>query len=120
MKTIELNTQLTGIRAKVDRSLGLTLATPELSPAEKAYFMELQGVNLETSFKPIEEPVTELVKIDKDITNKTPSQRFRAVLFLLWKQMGCHKDFESFYRTEYEKIIDHYKNKLNEESYGVI
>lgn len=112
MKTINLNVIINGVRAKVDRSLGLSLSTPELSPAEKAYFMELQGVNLDATFKPVDEPQTEPVKIDKEISQKTPSQRFRGVLFVVWKELGCKEDFETFYKSEYEKIIGYYKKKL--------
>jgi len=114
MKTINLNVIINGVRAKIDRSLGLSLSTPELSAAEKAYFMELQGVNLEATFKPIDETPEESVKIDKEINQKTPSQRFRAVLFVVWKELkhDSVEDFETFYKAEYEKIIGYYKKKL--------
>lgn len=34
-KSIQTQGQITGIRAKVDGSLGLSVSTPELSPEEK-------------------------------------------------------------------------------------
>ena len=50
---------------------------------------------------------------------KTPSQRLRAVFYLLWVQGGKKDTFnnecdsETYYRQMYEKIIDFYKEKLD-------
>ena len=45
---------------------------------------------------------------------KSPSQRFRAVLFLVNKSHGgTDESFEQFYATELEKLIEHYKKKLD-------
>jgi len=46
---------------------------------------------------------------------KTPSQRLRAVLFLLWEQ--DKKGFisaEAYYDDLMERIINHYKTKLDD------
>lgn len=49
---------------------------------------------------------------------KSPSQRFRNVLYLYCKQtLGrepTNEEFGEFYKNEYEKIIEHYKDKLDE------
>ena len=44
---------------------------------------------------------------------KTQAQRVRAVLFKLWEQNGKQGDFESYYRSKTEQIIDQLKEKLN-------
>lgn len=44
---------------------------------------------------------------------KTPAQRIRAVLFLLWKQEGGHGDFEGYYNERMNKLIDAIKAKLD-------
>lgn len=44
--------------------------------------------------------------------DKTPSQRLRSVLYILWKEEGASNAFEEFYKIQMEKIIDHYKGKL--------
>jgi len=44
---------------------------------------------------------------------KTPSKRLRAVLFLMWKQLGEVGDFETYYRVQVEKVIEHLKAKLD-------
>jgi hypothetical protein len=44
---------------------------------------------------------------------KSPSQRLRAVLYLLWKKDSKgYSDFELFYAGMMEKIVSHYKNLL--------
>jgi len=45
--------------------------------------------------------------------SKSPSQRLRAVLFRVHEQSGLDIDFEQYYLTECERIIEHYKTKLN-------
>jgi len=43
---------------------------------------------------------------------KTPSQRMRACLYVLWEQNKTTKTFEEFYRTQMEKLIEFIKGKL--------
>lgn len=112
MKTISTSATITGVRSKVDGSLGVTVGTPELSPKEKALFMELHGVSCNMTLKPIDEP-TEEYKLDREIEKKTPSQRMRNVLYVYWKQLGNPEGyFDTFYRKEMDKIIDNIKSKL--------
>lgn len=113
MKSIQTQAVITGIRSKVDRSLGLTLSTPELEINEKALFMELQGLNVELTITPTEEANPETEKINKEMNTKTASQRMRAVLFVYWKQLGEKETFEEFYRNYMEKLIDFVKGKLD-------
>jgi len=112
MKSIELNTVITGIRAKVDGSLGLTMGTPEMTPAEKAEVMKLQGVSLKTTIEPLELTVPKMV-IDKELEGKTPSKRLYGVIFVWWDQLGRPDEFEVFYKKTMDKIIDQVKGKLD-------
>lgn len=112
MKSIQTQAVITGIRSKVDRSLGLSLSTPELSTNEKALFMELQGLNIDLIIKPLEDTNPEVEKIDKELDVKKPSVRLRAVLFIYWKQLGEKEPFEQFYKETMEKFIQHIKDKL--------
>lgn len=114
MKSIQTQAIITGVRSKVDRSLGISLSTPELSTNEKALFMELQGLNVDLLITPTEEKNVEVEKIDKDVNTKTSSQRLRAVLFIYWKQAGEQGTFEDFYRLHMEKLIDFIKGKLEQ------
>lgn len=114
MKSIQTQAVITGIRSKVDRSLGISLSTPELTTNEKALFMELQGLNIDLLITPNEEVNPEVEKIDKEVQTKTSSQRLRAVLFIYWKQSGEQGEFEDFYRLHMEKLIDFIKGKLEQ------
>jgi len=53
-----------------------------------------------------------LPEITADTAKKTPSQRLRASLFVLWSQGGKKESFESFYLTAMERFIEAVKEKL--------
>jgi len=112
MKIINMRVIIKSVRSKVDKSLSVTLSTPELSSKEMAEIMNLQGTNLDLLIKPLDEVPTELLKIDKDVDGKSPSQRLYAVMFIFWKQKGEQGDFNQFRRGQMEKLIDAYKEKL--------
>jgi len=114
MKIIIFNAVLNGIRAKIDKSLGLTLATPELSTSEKAEIMNLQGINLDVTLKPLDIIDAPEIKVNKDIESKSQSQRIRSVLFLLWKQEAEPDTFDIYYHHKTEKYIEFLKDKLED------
>lgn len=112
MKKIQVNTIITGIRAKVDGSLGITLSTPELTADEKVAFMQLQNINCKTLIEPLEEKA-DLIEVKGETETRTSSQRLRAVIYVLWEQGGKTGEFEMFYKQKMEQIIDWIKAKLN-------
>ena len=60
--------------------------------------------------------LTNLPKIDNTryTEGKSPSQRLRAVMYLLHKQKGgTDKGFPVVYDTNIEKLIEQYKNQLD-------
>lgn len=114
MKAIQTQAVISSIRSKVDKSLGLTVHTPELSVTERAMFMDLQGLNVDLLIQPEKADESGVEKIDGEIRTKTQSQRLRGVLYILWQQNGSEGEFEDFYRTQTEKIIEHFKNKLDQ------
>lgn len=111
MKTIKTNAIITGIRAKVDRSLGLTISTPELNNREKVAFMELQNINCNVLFEPLEEKA-EILEVKGETETKTSSKRLRSVLYVWYTQLGKKEKFEDFYKNKMEHIIDLIKAKL--------
>lgn len=111
MKAIETNAIVTGIRAKVDGSLGLSVSTPELSPEEKVVFMSLQNLNVKMTIEPQE--AQGKVKVEKALDGKSPSERLYNVIYVYYKQVNSMEDFEAFYRRNMENIIDQYKAKLD-------
>lgn len=113
MKKIRLNAVITGIRAKVDKSLGLTMGTPELTVEEKSEIMRLQGENLIVFLLPTDEPNAPEYKVLKEIENKTPSQRLRNVLYVEYEQSGRKEEWNDYYRMRMEEMIDGVKEKLD-------
>lgn len=47
---------------------------------------------------------------------KTPSQRLRAVLFVLWKQLGSKGVFNDFYEKKMGGFVESVKEYLNPEN----
>ena len=61
------------------------------------------------------EEIEELDAVELDLYDepKSQSQRLRNVLYKVWKRTE-QGEFKEFYKAETEKIINHYKNKLDE------
>lgn len=113
MKAIKTNAIITSITAKQDRSLGLRVATPELTPEEKVEFMGLQGINTIMLITPMDSAPAEIMKVKGEMNSKSQGQRIRAVLFLIWKQEGEPGTFEEYYHTKTEQYIEFLKGKLD-------
>lgn len=91
--------------------------TQELSPKEKMEVMGWHGATGVIAFKPnIAFTDNELAELPDTITKptgrKSPSDRLHGVLALLAMAKGS--DVNAFYKSEMEKIIEHYKRKLRE------
>lgn len=115
MKAIDSsNLYITGIRSRKDGSLGVSFETPELSSEQKIAWMEMHGKRVRGVFSPLDEPEEEVVVIDKDVDQKSQSQRIRSVLFLLWRQEGEQGEFRDYYHQKTEKYINYLKEKLEE------
>lgn len=112
MKALTCPVILTGAATRSDGSLSLRFSTPELSPDEKVAFMEIQNTNLKLLLQPVDNEPAELKEVKGQFDTKTPSQRLRAVLFILWRQADGTGDFEDFYRRRIEDIINSVKRKL--------
>lgn len=104
---------LTSVSYSKDGGVRLGFTTNELTDEDKviiAKFYQKFGFVL---FKSNEFTLEDVPKEQAEDKNKTPSKRLRAVLFLLWKQTGEKGDFEAYYRTQIEKMIDVVKGKLD-------
>lgn len=102
-------------RASVTKDGGLSLGfhTNELSVEDKvialSYFQKFGWI----LFKESEFEEKDIPQVDATDESKSPSQRLRAVLFILWKQEGEKGDFEVFYRANMEKAINRVKRFLD-------
>lgn len=114
-KAIITDCIITGIRARSDGSLGLTVSTPELSSENKVVFLNLHNKNCKMLLTPedaTEEPPEE---VKAELEHKTLSQRIRGAYFVWWKQQNQPGTFESFYSAHQTKVLDHIKSKLDDD-----
>ena len=112
IKALTCHVQITGVRAKVDGSLGVSLATPELSASEKALFMEWMNRDATMLLQVDTAAVGDVKEVKGEFDRKTPGQRLRATIYVWWQQAGEQGDFETFYLHKMEKIIEGVKSKL--------
>lgn len=103
------------LKPRQDRSWKLSFETRELGGEEVALLADhFQGEGW-LVFKPNAHINAEEVPEDvAESGTKTPSQRLRGVLFIWWQQKGSKGDFEAFYRTQMEKLIDFIKGQLEQ------
>lgn len=114
---IEIPAQPVDMKPRADRSWKISFETRELSGRDVSLLADHfqgEGWLLFKPNNPIEPP--EIPKGDADSGTKSHSQRLRDVIFIYWKQKGSKGDFEMFYRTQLEKLIEHIKGKLEPES----
>ena len=119
MKTFQFGATLEGYRSLKDGTLKISFETQELTPEMMAnihYSLNKFGF---VAFAPNALATQEMEEIDKlkveySDTGKPPSQRLRAVLFLLWKQdPEGYKTSNDHYISKMETLIEHFKGKLS-------
>tara|TARA_R110000823_G_scaffold227629_1_gene354889 strand:+ start:686 stop:1078 length:393 start_codon:yes stop_codon:yes gene_type:complete len=117
------------VSTMADNSLRVILGTPELSNETEAAIMRLRkkpGYILVSTQKISQEQIdaVEGATVSAEFKEKSPSQRMRGVMFRLWektqpKQLNAdsgqmeYVDFDMFYKRQMNKIIDHFKTKLD-------
>ncbi len=111
--------QLESYRSLKDRTVKISFETAEPTPEQMA---DIQASLMKAGYiafnsDPFTDKMIEqlkAIKTDFDDTGKTPSQRIRAVLFVWWKQnTQGYEIFNDFYIHHMERIINHYKEKLD-------
>ena len=105
------------LSTRQDNTVVVKFGTQEMESSEagKLFHFRNKYCKLLLTDDNISELESELVAASaiKSSKQKTPSQRMRAVLFRVFEQTGLEIDFEQYYVTEMERIIEHYKSKLN-------
>jgi hypothetical protein len=105
------------LRSRKDKTIAITLGTSEVSPDKAGKLFNTNG-HIVTCYLSIKEQITDSEKeiidsIEAPPQGKSPSQRMRNTLFVLWQQKPeGYEDFNLFYLREMEKMIDHIKLKL--------
>lgn len=105
---LQLPAQLVDFKPRADRSWRIVFETRELMGSEVATMVDnFQGEGW-LLWKPNSDGI-EPEELPTDVADsgiKTPGQRLRAKLFVVWKQRGGKGDFEGFYRTYVQKLLD--------------
>jgi hypothetical protein len=118
VKTYQIPAHLEGYRSLKDGTVKLSFETQEISPELMAnihYSLNKYGF---LAFAPDALATHELEEIDNlkveyNDTGKPPSQRLRAVFYRNWEQKSEGYDtFEAYYLVKMEKLINHFKDKL--------
>jgi hypothetical protein len=109
---------LEGIKTRVDGSVNLSFSTNELDASKAGELFQLRGkyckaLLSDSNISKIEEELVDNTQVvDAGKKRKSSSQRLRAVIYRYFEQSGYSIEFDDFYRTEMEKIIEAYKSKL--------
>ena len=115
VKALQVQTVIGSVSSRKDKSLRLSVTTPELSTTERAKFMDMQGILCETLFSPLDTEFPEIDKIETDMDQKSPSQRLRSIMYILFKQNNeGHDLFPAYYAHKMEGILTHVKGKIEE------
>jgi hypothetical protein len=126
--TIVFEGGIDGIRTMADNTVRVNVGTPELSPdvVGHMYSMLKQPGYVVISTMPISQKQIDAVEsatIDREFEEKTPSQRLRNVLYVLWEQqqpketnsqgVTTYIDFDLYYKRKMNELITFIKNKLS-------
>jgi hypothetical protein len=111
--------QLESYRSLKDRTLKLVFETSEPTPDQMTAISKsvMDGGFLAFNVDPFtasqERFIAEL-EVDYDDPGKTPSKRLRGVLYRNFERDNeGYKTFEDYYRSHMERIIVHFKGKLD-------
>ncbi len=109
---IKLPAILTGFSSHADGGAGIRFTTNELAGEDYVSLAGEKGKFGWLIFKENDIQDEDIPKTEAE-ESKTPSQRLRGVLFVLWSQEGKKGNFEDYYRSRMEKLIEIIKAKLD-------
>jgi len=112
---IKIPSVISSIKTMHDNTLRLEVDTQEITSEAKAELFSLHnkyGVFVYSVQNINDGDLEDLPVIRVEKGKKSPSQRFRAVLYKLWQGDSQQGDFEAFYKSRMEQLIEHYKEKL--------
>jgi hypothetical protein len=117
---IQCEATITKITTMRDKTIRLQVDTQEIPAEHEAELFKLResfGVFAfaEAEINPENIKVPNYAKIEKQ--DKSPSERLRKTLYVLWDKAGLkvrYPDFDDFYRAKTEEIINHFKKQISE------
>ncbi len=120
MKAIVVNAIINSFSTRVDKSLGFRGVTPELNDSEAVALMGMRGINLRLLLEPCDYATDGKLEVKGVLDQKPASQRLRAVLFVLWKQLTAKgkieaPNFDYWYAEQMNRLIEDFKSQLDPE-----
>lgn len=118
-KPIVIPGEISAIRTLKDRSVKIELTTQELSEGQAGSVFTMMNKYGIMAFKLEEMSQDDLDVLDSanvrlDDGRKSPSQRLRGVLYALYRAQSPEgENFEQFYVSTMEKILNHYKKQID-------
>jgi len=107
---------LDGLKMNKDKSLTIKLETREMSSDEVGKIADLANIECWVGMS---EVVISKLDIPDEIVEfkgqKTPSERLRNTLYILWEKTGKSGDFETYRNIQMDKIINYLKEKIPNE-----
>jgi len=105
------------IATRVDKTIAVTLGSQELTNDDAGRLFQMRGkyckvLLSDDNINTLEEEMVVATAIT-GTKKKTPSARLRGVFFRLHEQSGLQIPFDDWYAVEMEKIILHFKGKLD-------
>lgn len=113
---LQVASEISKVETMRNGALRLKIDTQENIPSEVR--MKLMGMTEKLgwftfSVRQIEATdLIDLPEIKRDEDEKSPAQRLRASIYMLWQQEGSTGDFETYYRSKMDKLINWIKEKL--------
>lgn len=116
MKLI-LSGTIESISTRQDGTIKFVFGTQELDSSQAGLLFQLRNkyakcLLSDTNITPIEDKLIDEEHVKDGRKVKTQSQRLRATLYRVWETTTQTIDFDQWYKTETEKIIEHFKKKL--------
>jgi hypothetical protein len=116
MNGILLPAYVEGIASRKDKTVKITLSTQELDPEKAGELFGINGQLVTVHINPVgikQDDISAIESLEFYLPGKRPSERLRAVLYLMWKNNPQgFKDQHTHYQHYMDKIIEFYKDKL--------
>lgn len=116
MKGILIAAIVDKITTLKDKSVKITLDTQELSPIRAGELFTLMNSLATVYISPAaitDQEMRQVDAVEPEMPGKSPSQRMRNVMFILFKQdPEGYKEFDSYYKAKMESFIENLKNNI--------
>lgn len=117
MSKIVLDGVLTAISTLNDGSVKIVFVTQELDNSKAADVFAMRNkyckvMYTDTNISPVEERMIEEVAIPDGKKIKSRAQRLRAALYVAWESQGLEIDFEQYYATHMDNLINEAKQLI--------